>query len=545
MKEKNHKKLYWIGSISAISLAAGVYFAHPTHKTKEQKFPDSDLGLYLAGQHAQYVQDFDTMAEISKKLSDNKLTAVRQLVAQGFFISGDVDNAIKHADFKSDVDSFTTLIINTTALAREKKYDKIYSEYKNNGLFFLAPMQIWSAVATNRVDAALKIIENADQSQAWRDFNTGLVYAYTGKIKQADAAFARVPVDTLNLNDYFYLMSFYKKNKLDKSADKLFESFAKKTAGLYLADIPADTYNYSFDSIEKMISFSTIYAISHYPQMNQSSLSLLLLRMAESLDPNYIPTYYYLGLYFYDSDIKNMFDKTIAKIPNNDVFYPFAVLKQAEMYFRDGKNNRGEEILEDLLKQQPLFYPAISAIVTQNISDIKYDSAERYVNTSLKNKNLSNPARAFLLKIRAHVYAIQNEFDKSERDLNEALMFLPGDAGILNDQMLIWAYQGKNLDEAYKMQITLIKQFPGQIAFWDTLGCILFARGDVDAAQIVFEKVAGTNPESSALFEHLGDIYLKINRNDLAKTAYSRAIELSYDGQINKKYVSRKLKRLK
>ena len=112
-------------------------------------------------------------------------------------------------------------------------------------------------------------------------------------------------------------------------------------------------------------------------------------------------------------------------------------------------------------------------------------------------------------------------------------------------QAKIWAEQNRELDNAYDYAMTLVRQNPTDILAWDTLGCVVAAREGVDAALEVMERVSDVSESCSALFEHLGDMYVIKGDIDKANDAYKRAIDLSDDGLVVVPLIERKIRKLK
>ena len=76
------------------------------------------------------------------------------------------------------------------------------------------------------------------------------------------------------------------------------------------------------------------------------------------------------------------------------------------------------------------------------------------------------------------------------------------------------------------------------------MGYVIWAREGVNEAIDIVKRVSDMAVSCSALFEHLGDMYVEIKENKLAADAYLRAIELSGDGLSIKPALERKLKKV-
>ena len=73
------------------------------------------------------------------------------------------------------------------------------------------------------------------------------------------------------------------------------------------------------------------------------------------------------------------------------------------------------------------------------------------------------------------------------------------------------------------------------------LGYTLLGMGDVAGGVRLFELNARQYPESSNVFDSLGEAYSRANRGDDARKAYSRAVELD-PANANARAMLQKLK---
>ena len=201
--------------------------------------------------------------------------------------------------------------------------------------------------------------------------------------------------------------------------------------------------------------------------------------------------------------------------------------------------------LEQAIKNNPLFVPAVNELIAYNIKQGNRRAALRVVNRALNDEKLTELGHAFFLKSRAHIYFTFGNLDAAQTDLHDASAFLPLDAEILSLQAKIWAAQNREIENAYDYAMMLVKQDPTDIMAWDTLGYVVAKREGVEAALDVLSRVGEVSVTCSSLFEHLGDLYIQINEKQLAKEAYLRAIELSDDGLTIVPVLEKKLRKIK
>ena len=83
---------------------------------------------------------------------------------------------------------------------------------------------------------------------------------------------------------------------------------------------------------------------------------------------------------------------------------------------------------------------------------------------------------------------------------------------------------GKNLDEAAALARTAQQVLPDDPNVNDTLGWILFKKGDASGAVTYLEKSLAANPEDPGYQYHLGLAYAQLGLWDKAKPALTRAL---------------------
>ena len=280
--------------------------------------------------------------------------------------------------------------------------------------------------------------------------------------------------------------------------------------------------------------------VAHTQALSHSDLSLILLRFAENVaDTNPIQSdavNYHSGLYM----IANMgnYDKYFSQIDQSSPYYPFVKLRLAEI-------NRNVDDVRKAIAAQPLFMPAVSQLVGWQTQQGQVRAALKTIDKTLDNPDISTAARAYLFKMRAEVNFIFGNLDASQKDVDSATILLAKpDPDIFSIQARIWAAKKDNLDRAYAYGLALVQFAPADICSWDTLGYVVRAREGLPAALDLMERVGEIANSCSALFEHLGDMYVENGDAKLARDAYARAIELSDDGLVVKPVLEKKLKKV-
>lgn len=160
------------------------------------------------------------------------------------------------------------------------------------------------------------------------------------------------------------------------------------------------------------------------------------------------------------------------------------------------------------------------------------------------------------------IYSAWKKLDLSEAQLLEILKTDPVNATAHNDLGYAWADQNKNLKEAEELIRKAIDLDRRQrkigaaddrdnAAYVDSLGWVLFRRGDLDGACRELERaVALPDGEDPTLWDHLGDVYARMGRLVEAQSAFERSIQLFEETRTRPKDerfrdVRRKLEQIK
>ncbi len=162
----------------------------------------------------------------------------------------------------------------------------------------------------------------------------------------------------------------------------------------------------------------------------------------------------------------------------------------------------------------------------------QYDRAEADGLAMLKN----NPSPGEALEIRyllSGVYSAAKNMAKSEEQLELILKADPDNATANNDLGYLWADQGRNLARAEEMirrAIDIDRQNrkaaknlpPGadhdNTAYVDSLGWVLFRKGEIEAARVELERAAALpDSDDPVIWDHLGDVYQRLQLFDRAR----------------------------
>jgi tetratricopeptide (TPR) repeat protein len=143
-----------------------------------------------------------------------------------------------------------------------------------------------------------------------------------------------------------------------------------------------------------------------------------------------------------------------------------------------------------------------------------------------------------------NIYHSAKMDDLSDQAFEKALKLTPNDATLLNNYSYFLSERGKKLDEAEKMSKKSLTLMPDQATFLDTYGWIMYKKGNYPKAKEYIEKailLSGPRADGT-LYDHLGNIYYKLNEKGKALENWKISKEKGSDDPfIDKKISEEKL----
>jgi tetratricopeptide (TPR) repeat protein len=106
----------------------------------------------------------------------------------------------------------------------------------------------------------------------------------------------------------------------------------------------------------------------------------------------------------------------------------------------------------------------------------------------------------------------------------------PRHADALNYLAYTWATGGERLEEAERLAARALDQQPENPAYLDSMGWILYQRGDAARAIGLLERAEALGGAEPTILEHLGDAYRRARRSADAALAYERALAVLDEG---------------
>jgi Tfp pilus assembly protein PilF len=144
----------------------------------------------------------------------------------------------------------------------------------------------------------------------------------------------------------------------------------------------------------------------------------------------------------------------------------------------------------------------------------------------LEHARQINPKEVDAVAQLALVYDGISRFEESDALYEEALRLDPANALVLNNFAYSLAERNVNLDRALAMSRKAVDADPGNASYLDTIGWIYYRLGNYKEAERFVKEAIGKGEVNAVVYEHLGDIYFKLDQKDLAIEQWNLALKL-------------------
>ncbi len=153
----------------------------------------------------------------------------------------------------------------------------------------------------------------------------------------------------------------------------------------------------------------------------------------------------------------------------------------------------------------------------------RYKEAEEAAHAAeaLPGQPRDNEMAWFLL---GAIYERQKFFDKAEVEFKKVLAVNPKNAPVLNYYGYMLGDLGIRLDEAEALVKRALKEEPNSGAYLDSLGWIYFKANKFVASEAALRKAAERESHDATIHSHLGDLYAKTGRSDLASAEWEKSL---------------------
>ena len=144
----------------------------------------------------------------------------------------------------------------------------------------------------------------------------------------------------------------------------------------------------------------------------------------------------------------------------------------------------------------------------------------------LKNALMFNSNWIPALMSLANSYENIKQYSIADSLYQKILEIEPDNATALNNYGYSLSVRGIKLDKALRMAKKAVRMNPENGSFLDTMGWILYKKGNYKEALEYLEKAFSIRQDSAEVADHLGDVYKKLGMEDKARRSWEKALEL-------------------
>lgn len=276
----------------------------------------------------------------------------------------------------------------------------------------------------------------------------------------------------------------------------------------------------SDDSIQVKLKMALILIDRKDYEMAMVKLKEILVLAPESDKVRF----YLAAVYEEKKMMQNAYDEYL-KIENTSSYFGEARLHAAYLAKLLGKHELALKVLSESItpktdNPQPYF------LLAQLHED------KKNLNKALETLNLAEskfPKNAQVLFYKGTLQDKMNLKDDMVKSMKKVLEYDAEHAQAMNYLAYSWAEMNVELELAEKYARFAVKKEKDDAFIMDTLGWVLFKKGQYKEAAEVLEKAHALQPTVGIIAEHLGDIYSKIEKFEKAWSYFLKAVENEQD----------------
>lgn len=175
---------------------------------------------------------------------------------------------------------------------------------------------------------------------------------------------------------------------------------------------------------------------------------------------------------------------------------------------------------------------AVTKALIETATEINQRLGENQQAIKLLNEFLERMPNDVKLRYnRAMLYAAEGKTNKMETDLRYILRVDPNHIDALNALGYSLADENKDLDKAYKMIMEAYRNRPGSAAITDSLGWVLFRKGQLKEASEHLKQAWDLSP-SADIGAHLGEVLWQSGKKEQAKMVWRKAKNLDANNSV-------------
>ncbi len=214
--------------------------------------------------------------------------------------------------------------------------------------------------------------------------------------------------------------------------------------------------------------------------------------------------------------------KLLDSIPQSSPLHVDAVIHGAYIHELEGSAQKGIEILKTLYEKNPYNSKAVNSLgELYGRQGMQEDSISLYGRYLEKH-----PDDESVLYSLAVSYYYSDRIPETLSVMGDIMSRNPENFDAMNFIGYTYAERGEKLDYAEELISKALELAPGRGYIIDSLGWVYYQRGNFTKALEYLLRASETPPPDPAILEHVGDVYEKLGKRELAVENYAKALEL-------------------
>ncbi len=501
---------------------------------------ETQSGNYLAGQFAQYRQDWTTANTYLDKIMklDPSNVELQQRAMVLAMQAGDPSRAIMLARKVLESDNRNTLallFIGVDQISRQEygAAQETLAKMPKNGIAdFIRPILIaWAGAPEKKVD-----LESLMVTGPLHAYHALLISDYLGKVNDPERYFITVLTGGgADLHILEMMGDVYARQGNETLYKKIYDTLLEQAPQSAAITSHVDVLKEKRDNPEKAAgtriatpaqgAAEAFFNMARILVTDQSPDSALVFaRISQHLDPAKDEAKILMAQMMIKADHTSEAIDFFKAVRPESPDYLEAQRSVAELL---EKQNKTEEAVSFLNQNYERLKDVNSLI---QIGDV-YRRAEKH-EEAIKAYNRAQDALGgkvssdywSLLYARGMSYERSGNLKKAEEDLQAAMEFQPNQPYLLNYLGYSWADQGKNLEKSLELIEKAVTLKPDDGYIVDSLGWVYYKTGKFENAVAELEKAVELVPYDSTINDHLGDAYWQVGRKNEARFQWQRAL---------------------
>lgn len=403
-------------------------------------------------------------------------------------------------------------------------------------------LRAWAAYGNGDGAAAAQRLDMLDKTEAFAPFanyHRALILGAAGDLDGALAAFAAYEDSTRpDLRSMLVKVAVIEmrdgKEAGRKSLQELRRRFGEDHVLVsYLSGEQALSDAFPIRTASDGVAEALYGAASALVRDNVSDVAMIYLRLSLHVRGDLDVAQALLG------DIRETGDRWLEAIAayegvsNQSPYKWGAQLRTAWMLDKLNRTDQAIELLQRMAAERKRETVALITLADLLRTHSRFEEAATIYSQAIDRIEKLGPRHWAVLYARGIALERSGRWTDAEQDLLQALELRPRHPYVMNYLAYSWADKGVKLDEAVAMLRQAVALKPQDGFIIDSLGWVLFRKGEHQEAVKQLERAVELRPEDPTINEHLGDAYWHVGRRLESCFQWRRVLVLEpLEGQV-------------